>query len=1066
MKQYLFWLQLFFISIANAQTSALWIRYPSISPDGSEIVFSYKGDLWKTNIKSKQTLPLTFDDGYETRPIWSPDGRWIAFSSNLNGNLDVFVIPASGGVAKQLTFHSSDDKPWCFTADSKYILFGTLRNDIANSVAYPAINIFNRLYKVPVSGGKSVMLSAIGMSEATTNILNTKIFFEDTKGYENQFRKHHNSSVAKNIWYWDTKSNSYVQVTDNEYEDRNPVLSADEKDIFYLSERKNNSMNIYKRSLLDNSEERLTNFDSHPVRHLTRSAKDDLCFTYNGEVYIKAKGKVPNKIPIHIPEGLRLDNQRVISFSSGGTGYTVSPTGKEVGFIYRGDIYTAALDGGGTKQITNTPQQERDISFSPDGRKVYYASERNGSWDIYSTEIVRLNEKSFINSTLLQEKNVIHSEEDEFQPRISPDGKKLAYLENRNELKTFEFLTGKKNTLIKKGENLSYTDGDQFYVWSPDSEWIIARSSKGRFITNTELVLLKSDGTTKAIDLTHSGFSDISPQWSFNGKGIIWATDRDGKKSFATQGAKQYDLYALFLDRTTAERFRMGPEGWLLTNGKSDSIKSHINGFDTEYADQSKMRLTNNSADITSYVISSGADKIIFTARYEQGTDIFLLNPRTRETRSLIKLNAGSASLIATNDAKNIIVVHDGRISKLDIDNARMTPIPIQGEFILDSEKEKEYILEHTYQLIQKKFYDPKLHGVDWLSYKKAYSRFLPHINNNYDFVEMLSEMTGELNVSHTGARFNSSTLIRNPTASLGLLFDEQKEGKGLTILDIVENGPIDRSGSRIKNGHILESIDGQLIDQHTDWNRSLAGKAGKYILLQLRDPITNESWEEVVRPITLNQENDLLYKRWVNKMRKIVDSISNGELGYVHIPVMNDGSYRTFYEEVMGLEADKKGLIVDTRFNGGGNLHEDLSEFLNGKKYISFESYGIRHSSYEPVNKWVKPSILLMSEANYSDAHTFPYAYRKKGIGQLIGMPVAGTSTSIWFETQIDPTVAVAVPTIAFFDLNTNRPLENVQLEPDIKVQNKFENLLRGKDEQLETAIRELTLQIKNNNK
>ena len=263
----------------------------------------------------------------------------------------------------------------------------------------------------------------------------------------------------------------------------------------------------------------------------------------------------------------------------------------------------------------------------------------------------------------------------------------------------------------------------------------------------------------------------------------------------------------------------------------------------------------------------------------------------------------------------------------------------------------------------------------------------------------------------------------------------------------------------------IIEKIDDEEINSSFDWARLLNRKAGKNVLLSLYDPETKQHWDETTKPITQGEEQNLLYKRWVNNNRKKVDELSGGKIGYVHIQGMNDGSYRTVYEEVLGKAADKEALIVDTRFNGGGWLHDDLVTFLSGKKYLTFSPQGATTNSGEPFNKWTGPSTVLMSESNYSDAFIFPYAYHSLGIGKTIGMPVPGTGTAVWWETQIDPSLVFGIPMVATIG-KEKRPTENLQLEPDIKVPNDYKSILSGKDPQLERAVKEMLEEIKTRRK
>jgi C-terminal processing protease CtpA/Prc len=379
----------------------------------------------------------------------------------------------------------------------------------------------------------------------------------------------------------------------------------------------------------------------------------------------------------------------------------------------------------------------------------------------------------------------------------------------------------------------------------------------------------------------------------------------------------------------------------------------------------------------------------------------------------------------------------------------------------LNTFAERSYIFEHAWRQVTKKFYDPKLQGVNWKLYKDTYAKFLPYINNNYDFQELLSELLGELNASHTGGRYAPPQVNTDATASLGLLYDETYDGDGVKVMEVIEGGPFLNAKTKLTKGVVIEKIDGETIVENLDWNKLLNRKAGKNVLLSVYNPATKERWDETLKPITQGEEAGLLYDRWVKMMRKKVEELSGGKVGYVHVQGMNDGSYRTVYEDVLGKNADKEALIVDTRFNGGGWLHDDLVTFLSGKPYLDFSPQGAAPTSGEPRNKWARPSSVLMSESNYSDAFLFPYAYKSLNVGKLIGMPVPGTGTAVWWETQIDPSLVFGIPMVATIG-KENRPTENLQLEPDIKVANNFKAILSGKDQQLERAVQEMLNEIK----
>jgi len=271
----------------------------------------------------------------------------------------------------------------------------------------------------------------------------------------------------------------------------------------------------------------------------------------------------------------------------------------------------------------------------------------------------------------------------------------------------------------------------------------------------------------------------------------------------------------------------------------------------------------------------------------------------------------------------------------------------------------------------------------------------------------------------------------------------------------VLQGGPVDLAASTIKTGHVIEALDGNRIDAAMDFYRLLNRKAGTFTLLTVYDPATNKRWEETVKPVDSAEEGELLYKRWVRRRRADVEKLSDGKIGYVHVRSNNDTSMRVVFEEALGLNLQKDALVVDTRFNGGGNIHEQLSDFLSGKKYFDVVPHG-QYIGSQPFDKWTKPSIVVMGESNYSDAHLFPLAYKAKHIGQLVGMPVPGTGTFVWWENQIDPTLRFGIPMGCWRTLD-GKCGENNQTEPDVRVANQPDVMTGGRDQQLEAAVRQL---------
>ncbi|MGZ3854600.1 MAG: S41 family peptidase, partial [Flavisolibacter sp.] len=348
-------------------TNPLWLRYPSISPDGKTIAFGYKGDIYKVPSSGGDAIPITLHEAYDFMPVWSHDGKWIAFASDRYGNFDVFVMPSTGGEAKRLTYNSAPDFPYDFSVDDKKVLFGTNRNDVYTSARFPLRNIFQKLYEVPVTGGRSVMVLSAGSEFAHFNKSGDKIIFQDRKGYEDPYRKHHTSAVTRDIWIYDKKKDDYVQVSSYEGEDREPVWGADDNTFYYLSEKDGGSQNIYKATVGGQSSlTKLTNFKEHPVRFLSRSNDGTLCFTYDGEIYTMKEGGQAEKLKVNINADIRGQDEKILPINSGITQSALSPNGKEIAFVIRGEVFVTSVEGGITKRITNTPQQERTVQFAPD----------------------------------------------------------------------------------------------------------------------------------------------------------------------------------------------------------------------------------------------------------------------------------------------------------------------------------------------------------------------------------------------------------------------------------------------------------------------------------------------------------------------------------------------------------------------------------------------------------------------------------------------------------------------------------------------------------------------------
>ena len=1081
MKKILSTLVLAATAMSVHAVTPLWLRDVKISPDGKSIAFTYKGDIFTVPVSGGTATRLTTTSSYEASPVWSPDGKSIAFASDREGGLDIYIMNAQGGAAKRLTFNSAEEIPQGFTPDGKSVLYSANIQAPASSAVFPRARLA-QLYSVPAEGGRPRQI--LGTPAQNVQYLSDgkSFLYQDDKGSEDEWRKHHTSSITRDIWLYDAATGAHTNLSNHAGEARNPVLGGDGQTVYFLSERNGGTFNVYSFPLSDPTKvTAVTKMSTHPVRFLSRGADGTLAFGYDGEIYtLSDKGGKPSKVKIDIvtddyDEPMR---QRVANASQG----VPSPDGKQVAFVNHGNIFVTSVEYPSTRQVTDTPQGESRPCWGTDNRTLYYNSDRDGHPNIYRATIGRKEDPNFSNATVIEESPVFPAGDKVVRqnPVISPDGKKMAFIQDGNKVAVLDIKSNKVK-LLTNGETYNERDGGISLDWSPDSKWLTMPIDVHQRSPYYDIAIINAE-TGELTNITNDAYSNYNPRWVMNGNAIIYTSDRYGMKNHASWGTTE-DVMMVFTNRDAYDRYRLSEEDFALLkeleksqkNAKNDDKKSDKKGDkkDADKKDDKKddksinvetdgiheriVRLTPFSANLGDIYVDNDGETLYYMADVENSYDLWKKGLRKGGT-SMFKKLGRNVNLIPDASGKNLFLMGQ-RMSKMAIPGGKEDNITFEITQDINPAEEREYMYDYILDTEAQRFLVKDMFGTDWKGLGKNSRKFLPHLNNNYDFAEMASELLGELNVSHTGCRYRGKGMTI-PTASLGLISDFISDGDGLRVAEVLDKGPFGRVSSKMAPGAIITAIDGQKLSDKSDPLAILNNRVKTKTLVAFTLP-SGEKVEEVVLPITPGAANSMMYDRWVERNRHMVDSLSGGRLGYVHIQSMSDESYREIYADVLGRYADRDGIVIDTRYNGGGRLHEDLEILFSGKKYLTQEIQGVK-SGEMPSKRWLRPSIMITCEANYSNAHGTPWMYKHNKLGKIVGMPVPGTMSSVNWITLQDPSLYFGVPVVGFRTAEGNL-LENTQLEPDVKVANNPATLTKGQDDQLITAVKTLLDDIKN---
>jgi tricorn protease len=1040
--------------------SPLWMRSPAISPDGETIAFTYRGRIYTVDSAGGEAVALTDPQFRATNPAWAPDGSAIAFSAAVFNVGDVYVAPLDGGEIRRLTYNELADVPLAFTPDGQDILFASagISPMDANFLDAFTFTPLGAVLSVPAAGGREREALAIPAPQAAVSPDGNLIAYVFERSPEVTFRKRQISDGTSDIWIFDRRTGEHRQLTTHRGREKSPAFSPDGAYVYFTAEMPAGggadpdaapaSTNVW-RMATDGSgaPEQITFHDTLPVRGLSVSGDGTVAYGYDGEIWTIAPGGEPAKVPVRIAQGTLAAGAAPVNVNDQVTEVTVSPDRSELALIARGDVYVVDAATGATRRITATPQAERSVSFSPDGTALLYASDRQIDWDLFETRIVRAGEDAgFVGAAELAETVLLDTDTDLLQPLYSPQGDKVAYRDGRNAIKVLDIASGAITEALPDSATYSYGEGDLTHGWSPDGRYIVTTS--GFEIGNSEVEVIEV-ATGERHNISLNGFADKAPQFGRDGTMVYWLSDRFSMRQLDNQTATN-DVVGVYLSREAAADHAAGRSP--VTAGAPDFAG----------APDRAMRLT-AFPQLTGFMDLSADGSTLHLVALVPGLGLagYAVDPGTGAARLLFQRpGTGTESFATDRDGTTLYVAGSGQLDAYDLATGEMRSIPFDTTAPRDARAEMAYIFDHQWRFVQSKFYDPAMHGVDWPTMRELYARYLPHISHWEDFAELMAEMQGELNASHMFSGFHSGEPWWDEVGSLGVYYDRAHAGPGVRVAGVLPGGPADAPGSLLVPGAVILSVDGVTIGPDADIAPLLNHKVGTPVRLGVVAPGADARAEQMVTPVTGAAEAVLAYNRWVAERRALVEELSGGRLGYVHVAAMNDTEMRKVYAELMGRYGKAEGAIIDVRFNLGGFLHDQLVAFLTGTRHSGPYTRNGVDLGLTPFDRWARPTVLLQNAFSYSDGSIFPAYYKREALGPIVGDRVPGTGTAVYGATQLEPRLDLSVAQLGF-RTKEGEFFENTEIVPDVLVPTEPNFIVQNRDPQLEAAVAALLAEI-----
>ena len=1037
-------LLLFCVGIYAQETRLL--RFPHIQ--NNTIVFSYAGDLYSVQANGGTARRLTSHPGYEMFPRISPDGKYIAFTGQYDGNTEVFVIPAEGGEPRRLTFTATLERDdlgdrmgpnnivigW--TPDSKNILYRTRQ--------YTFNDFTGQLMTIPVEGGEATEIPLKNGGFAS--------FSPDGKqlAYNYIFRefrtwKRYRGGMADDIRIFDFDTKKSEKITDNPNQDIIPMWSADGKEIYYISDR-DNVMNLYAYNIQDKTTKQLTQYTDYDIK-FPSIGKDQIVYENGGYIYkFDTRTQKAEKINISIENDQTYSRPELKDVSDNISHIDLAPNGERVLITARGDIYSLPAKEGITYNLTNSSDANDFAgSWSPDGTQIAYISDKTGEFNIWIRDVQSGQERQLTRNL----QTYI------FDFLWSPDSRKILWNEKKNTLNITDVTTGQTETIETSGISPIHS-----YNWSPDSKYVTYTLPQK---TMSDIIVYDIANKQKH-RITDGWYGARASNFSKDGKYLLFVSSRTFNPTYSSTECNQIynnmqKLYILPLTRDAKIPF--APE--------NDQVKTEQPEKNTQTKQNSKEQpaLVYDFSDIENRIIELPIAPSYYYNLHMVGNNIYY---NRRGQTSVYNLDNKKETNLNANISfspgyKKAVAINGKKIQVIDIPTAPVTsdkPISLAGlKKNIDYHQEWQQIYNESWRQMRDFFYAKNMHGVDWNAVYEKYNALIPYVNHRTDLTYIIGEMIGELNVGHAYSQNGEHPEpARIPMGLLGAHFEKDPSGY-FKVQKIIRGAnwnkatrsPLTMPGVDLKEGDYIISINGNSLKNSDNLFRHLIDMADKTVELEVNGKPSAEGARKVlVTPLA--DESQLYYYNWVQNNIRKVNEATNGEVGYIHIPDMGVAGLNEFVKHYYP-QLNKKALIIDDRGNGGGNVSPMITERLLRTPTFYTMHTNQTEGSVNPVGTFVGPKVLLVNEYSASDGDLFPYRFKHNKLGTIIGRRTWGGVVGYSGTVPVVDGGSIVTPSYAPYAVDgSGFIIEGSGVTPHIDIENDPYKEYMGEDEQLNKAI------------